>query len=452
MSYLPPRVSPPVLAALALLATGCVAGDTAVVDDQLDASDRIEVNDLLAVMARDLDTIDAADRGDVRYVTLAHLHNAGASKADLETHRAAISLTLNSLSSGLRVAVPVPVDERATVFRIRLEDYGWDASTWQQLVDGYPYNVRHDEYSEWQEFRGDLADDLREETESSVPYVHGDWLVSAAMQPPLYDVLLGLPDTLDGLERQLGIDTLEATEQEQVARAGFVDSSVTGASRMIARYELPDLRAFWMSCDVVSADPDGTILDEPVDPLCKSREVIFALPNGLPAYFAATDSGARQLTGRSCSNCHAVNGTIPKNDEVRSFVLANGTSDDLDTILTLYPPRDEMADLMTRDQTTFVRAREAAGVPAADPLTPVALAYDRPVNVRAAAATLGLDEEMFSHILAARVRDVPPEASVLLRANGELPREVWDRIFAEMICALGLGATCDPRDGGVCSC
>jgi hypothetical protein len=444
MPYPTPRAS----LAIVLLASGCVASDTSVLDEPQAVSAPSSVNDLLEAMAHDLGTIAPADRANIRYVTLAHLVEAGAGTADLATYRAATSLALNSLSRGRAVTQPVPVDEHATIFRIRLDDYGWDATTWQRLVDDYPYSVRYDRDSEWFEFRDDLADELRAGTRSPVPYVYGDWLVSAAMQPSLYYDLLELPDTLAGLENQLGIDTVQATDEAQVDRAGFVKSGVSTANRMIARFALPARGSLWMSCDLAAG---WSILDEPVDPPCERREVIFTLPNGLPAYYVeATDRDGEVRTGLSCTNCHGVTGTIPKNDEVRDYVLTNGTWDDLDDVLALYPPRAEMFDLVSSDQNTFVTARRAAGAPdaLAQPLDRVSQTYDKALNARDAAATLGLDEDTFSEMLAASVPAVPTEALVLTRRSGALPRDTWNRIFPAMVSALGLGTSCDPHDGG----
>jgi hypothetical protein len=438
MSYLSSRVS--AAAALALLANGCLPGDTSVVEDPLDA-DPVWVNDFLGAMAHDLESLDPADRADVRYVTLTHLQHAGATKADLETYRAAVSLALNSVSTGLRVKAPVPVDADATILRIRLEDYGWDADTWQRVVEAYPYDVRYNGDSEWFELRDDLDDELRDETETSVAYVHGDWLVSTTMQPRTYYDLLALPDTLEALEHELGIDTRDAIDAERVDRAGFARSSVSTTSRVIERFTLPDSRALWRSCDLA---PGASVLDEPLEFTCAHREAIVTLANGMPAYYSANTDGVRQdLTGLSCTNCHGVTGTIPKLDEVRDFALTSGAgANDVDTILALYPTRSELSDLFARDNATFATARRATGArdAVADPLSSASARHALPVTVRDAAATLGVDVDTFREMLSAAT-SLPADASPFFR-DGELPRATWDKIFADTACALGL-STCD---------
>jgi hypothetical protein len=176
-----------ILLACGIVTAGCTADEAA--DEtvtgaqvaRLDAcangaapADLVTVDELLEAMADDLRTFDAPDRAGVRYITLGHVRNGGASPTCMERHHAAMNLALNSVSSGQRTVTAVPVDDTSTVYRIELADYGWDAARWQQLVAGYPYNVRYDVDAELFPFRGDLSDELREETESPVPYVYGD--------------------------------------------------------------------------------------------------------------------------------------------------------------------------------------------------------------------------------------------------------------------------------------
>jgi hypothetical protein len=472
------------LAAVMVLAAGCTAAEetpvgvlSAPLGGCADAGDgprngvHITLDDLLEAMVDDLRAVDEVDREDVRYVTLAHLHNRGASSACMDTYRAAMNLTLNSVSRGRRPVAAVPVDGEATVFRIELEDHGWDAATWQQLVTGYPYNVRHDADSELFPVDAELAVELRADTASAVPYVQGDWLVSAAMQPPLYYDLLGLPATFEELEDQLGIDTVAATDEGSADRAGFVRSGVSTASRMIARYGLPGAGVLWTSCDVDPRGAGETILTEPLEPICESHEIVFRLPNGLPAYFIADPTtGARQdasprslvtdpgradgrvVAGVSCAGCHSQTGIITRRDEVRDQALANG-ADDLDAILGLYPSQSEMRRLVEADQRGFAGARRGAGVPDAivAPITWVSAEHARALGPDDAAASLGITPDilgitpdMFALALDHSVAQLPVAASVLRQPDGRIGRETWDQIYGDVVEALGLGAPCDP--------
>jgi hypothetical protein len=441
------------LAALSILAVGCAGDEVPIVESfaSLDGcanaggpvdGQAIEVNDVLEAMADDLATLDPVSREDVRYVTLAHLHNAGASSACMSTYRAAMNLALNSVSSGLRPVAAVAVDAQETVYRIELEDHGWDAATWQRLVAGYPYRIRYDGDSWLFPFRGDLDDEIRDDTATAVPYVHGDWLVWAAMRPPLYHELLELPGTIEELEDQLGIDTAAATADERVGRTGIVRSGVSTASRMIARFALPGRGVLWTSCDVAGRGRGETILDEPVDPICESHEVVFTLRNGLPAYYATDAAGQRdRRAGGSCTGCHGATGVIARHDEVRSHALARG-ADDMRAILALYPPRGEMSRRFADDQRRFVQARRVAGAPdsAVDPITTVSTAHERPLGPVEAAATLGLAPDMFHQALDLGFGQVPAAAMVLRRAEGRISREAWNHAFADVVEALGLGS------------
>jgi hypothetical protein len=450
-----------ILLACGIVTAGCTADEAA--DEtvtgaqvaRLDAcangaapADLVTVDELLEAMADDLRTFDAPDRAGVRYITLGHVRNGGASPACLERYRAAMNLALNSVSSGQRTVTAVPIDDTSTVYRIELADYGWDAARWQQLVAGYPYNVRYDVDSALFPFRGDLSDELRADTESPVPYVYGDWLAAAVTAPSLYHGLLALPDTLAALEDRLGIDTIEATANERVDRAGVVRSEVSTASRVIARYALPGNGALWTSCDLAAGQD---LFADAVDPICARREVVFTLPNGLPAYYSADRSGNRidgaAAAGLACGGCHAGTGVIARNDEVRAHVLEQG-ADDLDTLLALYPTRDEMSQRFARDQAGFAQARRAAGARDAvvEPVTWVSAGYGRTLGLAEAAATLGIEPESFEDALAFGGAAVPAAAHGLLRSDGRIGREAWNEIYGDVVSAIGLAEPCDVDD------
>jgi len=72
--------------------------------------------------------------------------------------------------------------------------------------------------------------------------------------------------------------------------------------------------------------------------------------------------------------------------------------------------------------------------------------------VRRAAATLGLEPEAFRWALEVSVAQVPAPLRALRRPDGVISRETWNQAFADLVCAIGLGAPCDPQDGGDCSC
>src|SRR5262249_36628039 len=118
-------------------------------------------------------------------------------------------------------------------------------------------------------------------------------------------------------------------------------------------------------------------------------EIIFNLPNGLQGYLLvdgrgnridrapleivqdARQKGAAVVNGISCMGCH-VRGVRDKDDEVRASVLKNTAfpREEADTILALYPPKEEMDRLLREDAARFAAAVEKTGgrLTATDPI------------------------------------------------------------------------------------
>ena len=434
----------------------------------------ISINDMLDAMSDDLrDVTNPADREEIRYVTLTHLSNAGASSAQMEIFRAAMQLALNSLSRGRNVTPARAIDEYETIFRIELDDYVWDEDTWEEIVSFYPYHVRYDEDSFLFPFDEDTADEIRDETGAEVPFVQGDWFVFQGMQPPLYYDILELPETLQGLEALLGIDTQEEREAERVDRAGFIVSGVSSANRMMERFELPGAAgSFWVSCDFADNGVDQSIFDEPINPPCDGGEMIFNLPNGLQGYYIATNEGVRLdaapqaivtdptrddnavLAGISCAGgCHNAAGIIPKDDEVLEYARTNLGGAELEEVLSLYPGNRVLAELFEEDQDRFIRAREIIARSDMDqPLNQTSLNYDTGFNLARAAAILGIPSEDLLAALNANSGAFPPQMVSLRNPRGLIFRETFEEAFADTVCALGLGEPCDPLDANDCSC
>src|SRR5262245_48686874 len=78
----------------------------------VDADSRafISESSLLSTIAEDLERTLLRDRPYIRYLSLAHLRNSGASEEELESHRLAIAKMVNSLSWRREIAPPAPID------------------------------------------------------------------------------------------------------------------------------------------------------------------------------------------------------------------------------------------------------------------------------------------------------------------------------------------------------
>ena len=214
----------------------------------------ITTDAMLDSIQRHLDTLAAFDRPYARYFTLTHLYNAGELADTLVDYRHALSKLVNSLSWGRDVVNPEPIDTEETIFYIDLRRYQWEQGTnrWTQIEEAYPYSLDLTVETETGLLR--KLTNLREAMECNVPFVHVDWFLAAASLPPLYNDILGLPETDRALEAELDVDVaanLQTAPGIRVWRAGFNDSGVSRHNRVVERHEsrlrsiLEKLRFCW---------------------------------------------------------------------------------------------------------------------------------------------------------------------------------------------------------------
>lgn len=380
---------------------------------------------LLASITRDLDAAPYRSRSSLRYLSFAHLANAGASEADLARYRAALSKLLNSLSWRREIAVPRTIDAAAAIVRIDLRDYGWTPDMWRFVEGLYPYRV---------------------DGTGPAPYLRADWFVATASVPPLYHELLQLPGSVAELERLLGVDAARGLREEHgVLRAGVRQSGVSQSSRIVERHET-GYGAYWRSYDFRPRSRDP--FDDPVRISADGGEMIFTLPNGLQGYFLADARGQRidagpldivsdrtrpddptVRNGRSCMSCHT-EGMKSVVDDVRRIATVTFAID-RERALALYPPQETLDVALDEDRDRFLAALDRAGA------TSGASAYDEPVGalvrryqadleVAAAAAELGFLPAQ----LGGRFAELGLEA--LLVPGGGVKRAVWEVRFGEI--------------------
>lgn len=422
---------------------------------------------ILSWMLADLNTFDLDDRKFIRYLTLTQLYNAGIKDDALDVFRYALAKAVNALSLGTRVVVPRAIDENSTVYRIDLRDYEWDATAtrrdkWQELVAANPYAI---------EFLEDEAEVLKLFTGSSVPVQTGDWLVNAATQPPLYHTMLDIPSNLAGLEAQLGLSLAQDIENEDVWRAGFLDSGVSFQNRVIERHEIPvaNNRTLWISYDFADNGGRENIFADPLDFEADGSEIIFSLPNGLHAYMIVNAAGQRLdaapdnivvdplqqnrdvRNGISCMSCHT-GGTKPKDDELRAYVDSSADFDfaTKQRVLAMHPEPAEFQSLLDQDAGVFKNAIEALAPPPnmpAEPIITVFNEFDENVDLKRAAAELGVRPE----VLLAELGGLDPGLSPLSYTS--IKRDVFREAFAETVCRLNIGladsAACAASSGSV---
>ncbi len=412
----------------------------------------ITETEVLSLIREDLAKSRERNRPFLRYFSITHLFNAGASEQELETHRVALAKLLNSLSWHKEIALPLPVNPLKTVFRIDLRDYQWTAATWNLLLGSYPYGIRTQD-----------SEVIKLLSGAELPYLRADWFIARASLPPFYYQLLGLPQTLNELERMLGIDAARNLEEEKnVVRAGLRTSGVSQNNRVVERHTSP-YGAYWKSFDFRNNLGAQNIFRDPLRLNPAGGEVIFNLPNGLQAYFLANGAGERLdvapieivadrnnpdepviQNGRSCMSCH-FDGIKLLKDDVRAAVkgMPLGLADQ-EHALALYLQQEVLDRLIEKDRRTFQEAigqldNGAANHPRTEPINFVSRRFQTELSPGEAAAEAGLELAEFRERLQRSTRLANLGFRQVLATDGGLKRDLWERSFSEVARELELG-------------
>jgi mono/diheme cytochrome c family protein len=363
-----------------------------------------------------------------RYLSFAHFADEGRTAAELKAAEGALQLVMNSLSNRPQIVKMQAVDQARTIFRFNLTDLGWTKQDWDDLVTFYPYCIQSNQFN-----HAILYDRL----DTQAPYVRGDWIMATAMKSPIYERLLRIPNTLDALASDLGVNIADninhigQAEPEDVVRIGFRSSGVSASNRIIERHARGNGAFLWVSYDFANSDGRADIRNNPLGPAAIDQrgfdntfiqaggEIIYTLDNGLQGYMLVDAAGnllseapknivrdPRRPTGAvengiSCINCHGVGGMIGARvyDEISKFAETNANlfnADELREIRALYAP--EGADLLIDDGARYKRLREnlltvgsASGQIEYDDFIGLTGGYEAEVGLRAAATEMGID-------------------------------------------------------------
>lgn len=423
----------------------------------------------LLELQQDLSGLDLAVQPFTRYVSLAHLHNAGQCAPELALAREAFAKLVNALSDQPNIVAPAAVGGDALLLRIDLRDYGWDVEisggdmqvfpdTWELIARQNPHAVQHP---------GELAQAIADATATDLPLLPVDAVIAAAALPPLYYDALRAPTTLAALEMQLEVDLAEqlademASDPDDVARATLRVSDVVDFNRVLDRHQLAtdSAAALWRTHDFTGDVGMQDPFLHPFEFADDASEVLFSLANGLHGYMIVNPDGDRLDTmpiqiehdfmfpdtavraGLSCMGCHT-QGLLKANDDLR-FDLDNGQLEQVfdevtkDQIRNVNPIREAMDQLMDADIQRFTDALALAGVTLGplEPVTTVFVDFEAPVDLTRAAAELHLPVDE----LAASLGVLPNALAGL--ADGTVSRAVFSDSFAESVCALELGKT-----------
>ncbi len=357
---------------------------------------------------KDLAAVNARNPKDVkyqRYVSFNHLLAEGADP-EPDLWQAALLKALNHLSWEPNPAGVTPIDPPAnTIFRFDERDLGWqlrpfapdDFDLFDLLLLEYPYATLPSRFDGEHHI---LAVYLRDANPvRPILYVRGDWLVSTATQPPLYEDLLRLPRTLAG---KGGLEGKIQAGAKGV-RAVFPNSKMTGGPQLVERRDdavVPAMPgAYWRTFDPGAARDLNALLRAP--DADRGGLMLFSLPNGLNGYYIAEsvpDDGGKRLVrltasapaewvadpnatdriarnGLSCMRCHEQG--VEALADASGAVLADLPAADKAPLLPLFPGKEAVDKLLAGDALRFQTAVAAVhkGPLDREPLTPVTRRY-----------------------------------------------------------------------------
>ena len=417
----------------------------------------ISPGEILKSIETHLNTLSAFDRVFARYFTLTHLYNAGETPELLGEYRKALYKLVNSLSWGVTVINPIPIDPQATIFYIDLRHYEWDVNdAWTKIEEEYPFHISFDAPAQLG-LRNQLGR-LQTQMKTDVPSVHIDWFIATASTPPLYHDLLSLPLTDRELETRLEVDVarnLINAPGVRVWRAGFNNSGVSNNNRVVERHT-SRYGAYWKSYDFAGSVGAQNIFTHPLNFNHDGGEAIFNLPNGLQGYYLVNASGFRLdeapinivsnpaasdptvRNGLSCIGCHT-EGMKTLEDQVRSVIESNTNPPyNKAQALRLYVEKSDMDARVGVDMERYRQGLEATGgvLGGVEPISRFHEAFQGPVDAAYAAALVGLETEAFLE----KVRENTGLQNVGLLAlegeNGSVQRDTWTSSFRDVIYAL----------------
>jgi len=426
--------------------------------DQLFDFDR-----LYQEVASDLQALDDDDQITARYITLTNRVTAGVcTDTTLDQDRQALFKLVNMLSTETTVEPPTPIDPEETIYRIDLDDYGWDepvtvvnadgsttdfTDKWEAIAGNNQYAVV---------FEGDDADDAIQDSGTNFPVMLADSMLDAASIGNLYYALIDVDvqqNVDDFIINELDIDVVQNLEDGEQIRAGTTKSRISRQDRVVQRDDINVRQGvLWQSFDFED-DQNESIFEDPFDFAEGGREAIFTLPNGLFGFIIADEAGNivedsdilldtkqnnfRAVTSVSCSSCHA-QGLIPVVDEVREIALANARTsglnqDEVEQLRDTYPAAAEFARIVERDSQGFYQnALTQANVPSegADPMSEVFFRFDEDMRLEDAAGDLGLSTDD----LAQDLNLLNPALQVL--DQGSVDRDDFTQFYVDSLCKL----------------
>ena len=411
--------------------------------------------DVLGMVVADLSRLPNSRKKGTRYLTLTHLKNSCMDDLSMKVFRQGAIKLINSLSRASDVVRLETIDHDESIIRINIDDLGWDAKDWDEVLAVYPYNLQPE---------SDFKSVLTAATGTQLPYVRADWFASAASQPPLYNKLVKLQNTFQELAKAEGVDIEGNIKRFIAQRSGFQKSGVSQNNRMIERH--PSRTGyFWTSYDFAGNRGKQSFFEHPLGPKGENGfehdggETIFSLPNGFQAYYLNTADGKKLdkgptnivrdlsrkdlavINGLSCMGCHD-QGIRKAKDEVRDVVLSSKSfsRQTREAVEALYIPVERMDAILEADTKRFQNAMFRAGL---DPslklyglemISALVQSYEADVDLAQAAAEFGFNKNEFESAFVDADRKVRPMLRRL--KQGTIPRDQFENSYREVARAI----------------
>ena len=230
-----PKITPDELKALETWIVSLAATKSAACE----AHKFVTNEEVLGMVVADVSRLPNSRKKGTRYLTLTHLKNSCMDDLSMKVFRQGAIKLINSLSRSSDVVRLETIDPDESILRINLDDLGWDAKDWDEVLAGYPYNLQPE---------SDFKSVLTAATGTQLPYVRADWFASAASQPPLYDKLVKLQNTFQELAKAEGVDIEGNIKRFIAQRSGFQKSGVSQNTHLIECH--PSRKGyFWTECN-----------------------------------------------------------------------------------------------------------------------------------------------------------------------------------------------------------
>lgn len=412
---------------------------------------------------RNVQTFDAVDRPNTRWILLIDKFNEGASRDQMKIYKSAIEKSLNQMSVERTVGFTQAVDAAGAILRIDLDDFGLTAAKWDLIVAADPFPFwglgSNDGVNFIQTQRGELISEL---TETDKPFILGNVFLNTAINEVYYDIL-EVPILLtDFYQDFLGIDLQQEFDDFNpgLFLAGIDESEISiQKTRLIIGYDDARFGSAYGTYDTFlnKNDVASNVFDFPFPVEARSfrtfnhdaQEFIFELENGCHGYALYDANGIRQNFAPtnivfdvnaasfglnpeirnpiSCTRCHS-QGVIPVTDQVTEKVARDPdfNADDREKVNRYHGRIAGFSGLFNSDNDRYQReCLNAMEIPVSntDPISQLSDTLRLEMDINQIASFLPLKVEEFRQRLEGSVRGKAEIGQLL--TGGKISFEQW---------------------------